>query len=153
MDMGRDHAVQGATIRYDYCPPASGRHYNLGGGEAPLARRFYGPTDSVVPPQWIHNLEHGYVVLLYRGDPGTAALDELRSVMDEAVVSTWSQESGCGPINKVIAVRFDDMDPNVDFAAVAWDRVLLQQELDRDQLLAFANQWQDGAQTPERVCS
>ncbi len=151
-DMGREHAVQGATIRYDYCPPASGRHYNLGGGQAPLPRHFLGPDDSVVPAQWIHNLEHGFVVLLYRGDPGPEVLEQLRSIMDEAVVSDFSQAQ-CGPINKVIGLRFDDLGPGVDFAAVAWDRVLLQQDFDRDQLLAFANQWQDGPQTPERVCA
>jgi hypothetical protein len=66
-------------------------------------------------------------------------------------VSDWSAEN-CGPVNKVIAVRFDDMDPSVNFAAVAWDRVLLLGELDREQMLTFANQWQDGPQTPERIC-
>lgn len=151
-DMGKNHVVQGATVKYAYCPPASGQHYNLGGGQAPLARRFFGPTDSVIPPQWIHNLEHGYVLLLYRDDPGTEVLDGLRSIMDEAQVSDWSLQA-CGPVNKVIALRFDDMDPDVNFAAVAWDRVLLLKEFDHDQLLGFANQWQDGAQTPERVCS
>jgi hypothetical protein len=40
----------------------------------------------------------------------------------------------------------------VNFAAVAWDRALLQQELDAAELLAFASQWQDGPQTPERIC-
>lgn len=151
-DMSKNHVVQGATVKYAYCPPASGQHYNLGGGQAPLARRFFGPTDNVIPPQWIHNLEHGYVVLLYRGDPGAEVLDGLRSIMDEAIVTDWSLQA-CGPVNKVIALRFDDMDPGVDFAAVAWDRVLLLGEFDRDLLLAFANQWQDGPQTPERVCS
>ncbi len=151
-DMGKDHAVQGAAIRYDYCPPASGRHYNLGGGEAPLARHFLGPDDSVLPAQWIHNLEHGFVVLLYRGDPGTEVLQQMRSIMDDAVVSEFSQAQ-CGPVNKVIGLRFDDLGPGVNFAAVAWDRVLLQEEFDREQLLAFANQWQDGPQTPERVCA
>ncbi len=150
-DVGREHTVQNATVRYAYCPPASGGHYNLGGGRGPLARRFFGPTDNVIPPEWIHNLEHGYVLLLYRGDPGAQALDQLRAVMDEAAVSAWASQN-CGPVNKVIALRFDDMDPSVNFAAVAWDRVLLLKELDQDQLLAFANQWQDGPQTPERVC-
>jgi hypothetical protein len=151
-DMGRNHVVQGASVRYDYCPPASGNHYNLGGGVAPLARRLYGPADGILPEQWIHNLEHGYVVLLYRGDPGQAILDQLQGVMDDADVSAWSQ-ANCGPVNKVIAVRFDDMDPAVHFAAVAWDRALLLTAFDREQLLAFANQWQDGPQTPERICS
>jgi len=150
-DMGRTHVVQGTSVKYAYCPPASGDHYNLGGGQAPLPRRLFGPDDAVLPQQWIHNLEHGYVVLLYRGKVSQDVLDELQSIMDEARVTDWSQQN-CGPVNKVIALRFDGMDPGVDFAAVAWDRVLLLGELDRDQLLAFANQWQDGPQTPERIC-
>ncbi|MEZ4596324.1 MAG: DUF3105 domain-containing protein [Chloroflexota bacterium] len=64
--MGRTHVVQGTSVKYAYCPPASGDHYNLGGGQAPLPRRLFGPDDAVLPQQWIHNLEHGYVVLLYR---------------------------------------------------------------------------------------
>lgn len=151
-DLGREHAVQGASISYAYCPPASGRHYNLGGGQGPLARRFFGPGDTVIAPQWIHNLEHGNVVLLYRGEPDEATLGELRSIMDEAQVSDWSM-TNCGPLNKVIALRYDDMDPSVNFAAVAWDRVLLLETFDKEKLLTFANQWQDGPQTPERVCS
>jgi hypothetical protein len=149
--MGREHTVQGSTIRYGYCPPASGRHYNLGGGQGPIPRRFFGPDQPQLPGGWIHNLEHGDVVILYRGDPGTAILDELRAIKDEAQVSDWSLQN-CGAVNKVLVARFDDMDPNVDFAAVAWDRVLLLEDFDREALLEFANQWQDGAQTPERVC-
>lgn len=151
-DMGRDHKVLGGTIEYTYCPPAGGGHYNQGGGRGPLARRFFGPTDRVIPPEWVHNLEHGDVVVLYRDDPGPVILDQLRSIMDDAQVSDWSL-ANCGPVNKVLVARFDDMDPGVAFAAVAWDRVLLLKEFDRAQLLAFANQWQDGPQTPERVCS
>ena len=54
--------------------------------------------------------------------------------------------------NKVIVIRFDDMDPGVNFTAVSWDRALLQEQLDADELIAFAEQWQDGAATPERIC-
>ena len=54
--------------------------------------------------------------------------------------------------NKVIAVRFDDMDPGVNFAALAWDRALLLKDFDKAALLTFANQWQDGPQTPEAIC-
>ena len=70
-----------------------------------------------------------------------------------ASLLVWQALANCGPVNKVIVLRFDEMDPSVNFAAVAWDRVLLQEELDGDRLLTFANQWQDGPQTPERVCS
>jgi hypothetical protein len=149
--MGKNHVVQGSTVKFEYCPPASGSHYNLGGGQAPLTRRLYGPDDRVLPQQWIHNLEHGYVMLLYRGEADADVLDQLQSVMDEAEVSDWSAQN-CGPVNKVAGARFDDMDPSVNFAAIAWDRVLLLGDLDSEQLLTFANQWQDGPQTPERVC-
>jgi hypothetical protein len=107
----------------------------------------------VLPQHWIHNLEHGYVMLLYRGDPEAATLDELRGVMDSAASSSWNVVNcGASVPNKVVAARFDDMEQGVDFAAVAWDRALLQAQLDAEELLAFAEQWQDGAQTPERVC-
>ncbi|MET0772737.1 MAG: DUF3105 domain-containing protein [Candidatus Limnocylindrales bacterium] len=152
-DLGREHAAQGASVRYDYCPPASGRHYNLGAGLAPLARRFYERDLNFSPQHWIHNLEHGYTVILYKGDPGAQALAELQRVMDDASPSTWNLTNcGAGAPNKVIVVRFDGMDPGVNFAAVSWDRALLQEQLDADELLAFAEQWQDGPATPERVC-
>ena len=143
--------MQGTTVRYGYCPPASGRHYNLGAGLAPLARRFYGPEQNLVPENWVHNLEHGYVVLLYKGTPDQATLDGLAQDMDKAAVSDWSQ-TNCGPVNKVIALRFDDMAPDVNFAALAWDRALLLKDFDKQELLDFASQWQDSVQTPERIC-
>ena len=55
-------------------------------------------------------------------------------------------EDGVRGVTQVIAVRFDDMDPDVNFAAVAWDRELLLKEFDKEALLTFANQWQDGPQ-------
>ncbi len=67
--------------------------------------------------------------------------------MAEAVPTAASAEA-CG-YSKVIAVRSDDMEPGINFAAVAWDRELLLEEFDKQLLLTFANQWQDGPQTPE----
>ena len=32
------------------------------------ARAFYGVNDKTIPQGWVHNLEHGALVLLYRGD-------------------------------------------------------------------------------------
>ncbi len=71
--------------------------------------------------------------------------------MAEANPSAFSIANNCVD-NKVIAVRFDDMDPGVNFAALAWDRELLLKEFDKAALLTFANQWQDGPQTPEAIC-
>ncbi len=50
---------------YAYCPPASGPHYNNPGIDGPIPAKFYGPDDGTRPEGWIHNLEHGAVVILY----------------------------------------------------------------------------------------
>lgn len=145
-DLGKGHVTPETKVVYDYCPPASGKHYNIA-GRAPLTRQFYPPTTELVPGNWVHNLEHGYVVLLYRGEPSAEVQQQLQDIMAEAVPSAASAET-CG-YSKVIAVRSDDMEPGINFAAVAWDRELLLEEFDKQQLLTFANQWQDGPQTPE----
>ena len=65
-DMGRRHVAVGEKVTYTYCPPASGSHYNAANA-GPIQPRFYGPNDRVLPEGWIHNLEHGAMVILYRG--------------------------------------------------------------------------------------
>ena len=141
-DLGRGHVATTTKVTYDYCPPASGQHYNVG-GQAPLPHQFYPPSTTLVPGNWIHNLEHGYVVLLYKGEISADVQQQLQAIMAEA-----DPNATCG-YAKVIAVRFDQMDPGVNFAAAAWDRELLLGTFDKQALLTFANQWQDGPQTPE----
>ncbi len=72
-DMGHDHVGTGTKVTYTYCAPASGKHINVA-GQGPIAARVYGPTDNVIPQGWIHNLEHGGLVILYQGSsPGATA--------------------------------------------------------------------------------
>jgi hypothetical protein len=137
------------TVEYAYCPPTSGEHFNVQ-GEAPLPRRFYGPEVSLRPGDWIHNLEHGYVVFLYKGTPPAATLDSIRAAMEAAEPSAPEIAQNCALPNKVIAVRFDDMD--ADFAALAWDRALLMDTWDPQLAMTFAQQWQDSPQAPESRC-
>src|SRR6185436_8149292 len=69
-DMGRTHQLA-PPFNYQYCPPASGNHYNNPGVLGPIQPRVYKPDDKVGPPNWVHNLEHGGMVVLYRNDsPG-----------------------------------------------------------------------------------
>jgi len=56
------HVPQGTTVDYRDIPPASGPHYS-GTGVAPIAPGFY--ADPVRPEVWVHNLEHGDVVILF----------------------------------------------------------------------------------------
>jgi hypothetical protein len=146
-DLGRDHVATGSTIRYAFCPPASGSHWNAA-GRAPLQRRIYQPGDDVTPGNWVHNLEHGYVVIAYRDlltDDQKAGIQEVFDTANQGPIAAQ-----CNLPNKVIAVPFKDI--NEPFALIAWDRVLLMPEWDTQTALTFANQWQESPQHPEPAC-
>jgi hypothetical protein len=134
-DQGRNHVTLGEFVRYTYCPPASGNHVNLA-GLGPIAARFYGPEDTAMPQGWIHNLEHGGMVVLYScagGCPPQADLDALR-----ALTSSLPDSPVCGlspgQVGPVIA-RFDQTDQR--FAALIWGRVLYQETLDTAEIVDF----------------
>jgi hypothetical protein len=119
-DMGANH-VAGPPATYLFCPPASGNHMNVA-NVAPAPARVYRPDDKVGPLNWIHNLEHGGMVILYRNDsPGAtqAGLQAFRDYFNSFPPSPVCKVPA-GQIAPVIA-RFDDM-PH-PYAAIVWDRV------------------------------
>ena len=148
--LGRNHVPYGTSINYAFCPPSSGSHYN-DPPRAPLPAQFYGPADEKIPGTWIHNLEHGFVVMLYRcpsGTPGVgdcptqAEMDQMRQFFDEAPpphVATCPK--------KVLVARFDSMD--TQFGELAWGRSLLTNDFDLDTALIFAQQWMEHGAVPE----
>jgi hypothetical protein len=135
-DMGHVHENnQGAKITYTWCPPASGRHYPAPGG--PIRAGFYGPSDSTVPGGWVHNLEHGAIVLLYKC-PGPGCEDAGQTEL-QALLGRWPDSPICklppgGNVTPVIT-RFDDMPYN--YAALVWDYVLPMASIDENQLFSF----------------
>jgi hypothetical protein len=150
-DMGQTHIANGSTATYTYCPPASGRHYNASGA-GPITPRLYGPEDRVNPQGWIHNLEHGGLVLLYRGDSAGATEEgqaQLRAFFDRypnSPVCDFEAGASVGPV----FARFDDM--ATPFAAMVWGRVLPLQELDEEAVIAFDSAY--GERTnPEQFCA
>jgi hypothetical protein len=150
-DMGRLHNATD-NQRYTNCPPASGPHYNAKPGvTGPIEPRVYGPDDFTEPQGWIHNMEHGALVLLYRCD-GDACSDtgqqRLKDFYQAFPPSPVCNVRG-GVIGPVVA-RFDEM--KWPYAAMVWDRVLPLQSLDTAQILAFWQQW--GEKTnPEPQCA
>ena len=146
-DLGRGHLATGSSIRYRFCPPTSGEHWSVQ-GRAPLRRAVYDSGDSVSPGNWVHNLEHGYVVIAYKGDAPAADLAGIREVQDNAAQGEIAL--ACGLPNKVIAVPFEEMaEP---YAVLAWDRALMLPEWDTEAALKFANEWQSSPQAPEALC-
>ncbi len=139
-DMGKTHVASGTKITYTFCPPASGNHYNAS-GLGPIQPRVYGPNDKTVPQGWIHNLEHGALVLLYRGDSAGATPEGQQALKDFFAVFPASPicQTPPGTIVGPVFTRFDSM--KTPFAALVWDRVMPLESLDKDAILAFYAQW------------
>ena len=120
-------------------------------GGGPIPARLYGPNDNVLPQGWIHNLEHGGIVILYRGDSAGATPEgqaQLRALYD-AFPNSPVCNVPKGEIAPVIA-RFDQM--STPFQAIVWGRVLPLETLDDAKILAFYQQW--GERTnPEKQCA
>lgn len=142
LDRGATHSD--GSIEYANCPPTSGEH--RGGGA--LRRDFYGPGSTQIPNDWIHNLEHGYAVIAYSGEPDSDTLEQIREAMDAAAPSDVAVE--CGLPNKVIALRFDDM--ATPYAVLAWRRPLLMDTFDPELMRRAATEFQDRPEAPERAC-
>jgi hypothetical protein len=148
-DMGNEHVAAGTKVTYTYCPPASGRHYNQSGA-GPITARVYGPQDTIAPTGWVHNLEHGGIVILYRTDgegateAGQAALRELFDGYPPSPVCGFEPGTN-GPV----IAPFDDM--TWPYAALVWGRVLPLDTLDGDAIVAFDQAF--GERTnPEKFC-
>ena len=152
-DMGHNHVAVGASVKYTFCPPASGNHYNSAGVAGPITARLYGPNEKKVPQNWVHNLEHGALVLLYKcgGNPDPCSADGQGAL--GALVADFPISPICkippGTLSPVIA-RFDDMDS--PYAALVWDEVLPLQTLDLEQVKLFFLQHAEQL-NPEKLCA
>lgn len=125
---GQTHVNQGDAVTYRENPPASGSHY-------PTWTRAGVYTDPVASGNWLHSLEHGYVVVLYNCPADCPELlGQLRSFYDAAPKSKYGAQ-------KLVITAFKDM-PN-QVTAIAWTRKLELDSFDGDQLMAFYRAYVD----------
>lgn len=153
-DLGRNHVLDASQkITYGFCPPDSGPHYNIQ-GVGPLARAFYPASKEQTPGGWVHNLEHGYVVIAYscgpdgKSCPSQSEMAAMQTVFDTA--SQTPQAKACGLPNKLIVVRFDDM--TTRFALISWDREYLTDSFTVTLGLDFAEQNIDQTNPEQGAC-
>lgn len=152
-DMGQRHTPVGEKVTYTYCPPASGPHANAPGA-GPIQPRFYRTADVALPSGWIHNLEHGAMVILYRGrdgdpgasDEGQAELAKLSDDFPASPVCGIKAGTSQGPV----IARFDQM--ATPYAALVWGRALPLEQLDSAQILEFWRIWGERS-NPEPQCA
>ena len=133
-EMPHTHVDVGTTVHYEHNPPTSGCHYAVQ-GVAPVARGVY--TKEIPPEYWVHNLEHGYIVVLYNCPTGCAAdFDSIRKWAstlqpDPELVAAGVQN----PYVKVVVLPYKEMQPR--FAAVSWDYYDPMSKLDTAELQRF----------------
>lgn len=148
-DMGRNHIIAPANQRYAACPPASGPHYPPPDG--PIPARYYSPDDATLPEGWIHNLEHGGLVVLYSCDKGACDAPTQQALQD--LFKSFPDSPVCkkpkGNIGPVIT-RFEEMQKPI--AALLWGRVLFQDKLDTAQILEYFRT-QAELHNPEPQCA
>jgi hypothetical protein len=108
------HAI--GPIAYLDRPPVGGPHNGCW--------TTYGVHDKPVPPEnWVHNLEHGGVVLLYNCDGGCDS-------------DVGRMEGFVAEHERTVLTEYTEMDAR--FAIVAWEyRLLLDDALDLDAFDAF----------------
>jgi hypothetical protein len=102
-EMPHIHVPAGTPVTYNHNPPTSGCHYSLGAGVAPISPGVYPPSvaSKVTPEYWVHNLEHGYIVVSYNCPTGCDA--------DLETLNAWyktlpADAGGAVPYAKFIAV-------------------------------------------------
>ncbi len=132
---GWHHVNTEAELDYHHNPPASGNHF-------PVWASYTVHDDIVARGNWVHNLEHGGVVLLIGDD----ATDAQAQVMLDAYEQIPADEA-CGH-NRVVVTRDALLDSHV--AAVAADIVMQGDALKPQDIVDFALACRNRA--PENVC-
>ena len=102
-----DHRATGETITYPSPPPASGPHWDPS-QLVPRSARFAARDTNYQPEQYVHNLEHGYVVVWYDADLPDDQLDQLREAseiggIDKFMVAPWTRGKFEGSSDVVMA--------------------------------------------------
>lgn len=111
-EMPHTHIRPPATVTYLHNPPTSGCHYDLGYGNAPIQTGVY--NQSVPNEFWVHNLEHGYIVVLYNCPNGcTTEFNQLHDWYKSL------QPTQGVPYAKAVVLPYTNMD--VPFAVESWD--------------------------------
>jgi uncharacterized protein DUF3105 len=140
-EMPHDHVSPPARVTYAHNPPTSGCHYSLGYGTAPIAAGAHPPSPTIAAENWVHNLEHGYVAVLYNCPGGCDAdlrvltLWLSRQAPDPGLVALSGSRPTLRPYTKVIIIPWPSMTPR--FAAVFWDYYDPMDTLDLAELQRF----------------
>jgi hypothetical protein len=123
---GADHVADGTPVTYKSRPPTSGPH------SASVYPRYGVFSETLPTGQWLHNLEHGAVAILYNCPDGCP---EVVQGINELVPTLPLGRNARRGTPRVLAFPYTDMDHKI--AVVAWGWLLELDEFDRDQITRF----------------
>ena len=104
-DEGRQHIAVGTEPEHANIPPASGQHW-------PTTVAYGIHDEPVTPGMWVHNLEHGATVLLYRCD---ADCEQVREQIETVYAGL---RDGAFDERKFVATPYEPLASK--FMLVAW---------------------------------
>ena len=126
-DEGNAHVGDGEAITYKNYPPTSGTHYNT-----PLQAGFYDTTQQ--EGNFVHSLEHGYIVIYYKPDLPAATKQQLKDAYSKLPLGKYGK-------SKAVIVPYTNMP--TPMAIAAWDRLMLLNTFNYDEIQAFYQQYVD----------
>lgn len=125
-----NHVPEDTTLTFVSNPPCGGDHFG--------SWATWGVHDVAVPRgNWIHNLEHGGVVFLYRC-ASRAACPDLAAKL-EALAQALPADPACvSPVrNRIVVTPDPNLPEGVQFAAAAWGYNLVARCFDEDAFRGF----------------
>jgi len=132
---GRQHVAEGSVVEHAADPPASGDHY-------PVWSRYGVFDEPVNPGYWVHNLEHGAIVLLYTC---TDDCEQVRSDINRVYASL--PDGAFGEV-KLLATPYEG-DFGSRFMLIAWNWQEPFDEFDPGRIERFYREFLDRG--PERA--
>ncbi|MEO8698872.1 MAG: DUF3105 domain-containing protein [Kofleriaceae bacterium] len=135
------HAPQGSFIEWSTNPPTSGTHFPIWA----QYDRTYGVLDRGF---WVHNLEHGAIVLAHRCEDCPAEV-----AMLEDSIRAMPVDSACvAPVRQRAIIVTDPLLPiETPFAAIAWGSVYTSTCIDPQAIAQFTSDSYGSA--PEDICN
>ena len=129
-DEGRTHVDPSTTPTYKSYPPASGPHYSAQG----IAPVPWQTIDTLQEGQYLHNLEHGGIAILYDCPSGTACTT-LKNSLENYVKNLAPVEPTYGEVKLVLTPYSRGMQKKV--ALVAWDYIEFLDSYDQAEITRF----------------
>jgi len=137
------HVDPSTTPTYKFYPPTSGPHYSLQ-GSAPVP---WQTIDNLVEGQFVHNLEHGGIAILYNCPSGNDCTT-LKTQLENYVKNLAPAEPQFGEVKLVITPYSKGMQKKI--ALVAWHYVDFLDAYDQNEITRFYENHVDKGPEPIR---